>query len=56
MAAEVHSVIHDFKQAFAIRNILNELTGKTVHIGTFVDRKTLFHLVVKMKWKPKNDC
>lgn len=47
MAAELHSLIYGFDQAFVTGDMLQELLGRKVHIDAYVDSRTVFNVVAK---------
>lgn len=47
LAAELHALVLGFHASFVIREMLQEITGRTINIEEFVDSKTIFDVVAK---------
>lgn len=45
MVAELHMFVHTFDIAYMIRETLEELLGRQIHLEAFVDRQTLFNVI-----------
>jgi hypothetical protein len=48
MAAELHALIVGFDNALIIREILNEMLGREIHVDVYIDSKTVFDTVTRL--------
>ena len=47
MAAELHALVYGFDQAFVVREVFEEVLGKSIPIDGYIDSRTVFNVVAK---------